>query len=413
MLLILFFGFVQLTLNWFGIAAAFPYIGQQFGLQIPQLALLISLFLAGYGIFHIPTGFLTYRLGLRNVLLAGIFIESVGGIATAFAPTYQWLEVIRFVTGIGASFFVGCGFALVTSWFRERELALALGITGGAAFALGAAIGLYGWVGLIHSTSWSTALVIGGIFGMVIFFVALIWLREPADEQRRLEAKQFSWAALGRVLGNKDLWFLGLALLGAYGAYFTASQLMSIYAVAILGVSQATGGLIAAAIVIAGIPGSVIGGYLADRSRQVKMFILLPLIILGLAFLALPILGIFGIWVVAMLVGFLLIFSFAAWTAAPGHYSDRVFPEDVATAVGLMLTLAAIGGFLVPIGFGQIEAARGFNGAWIFLGVMSIVFAMIGFAAREPRLGSVMQKVGPKSVMQKVGPKVEEGETIV
>lgn len=393
MLLILFFGFVQLTLNWFDMAAAFPSVGQQFGLQFPQLALLISLFLAGYGIFHIPTGFLTYRFGLRNVLLAGILIESLGGIATAFAPTYGWLEVLRFITGIGASFFVGCGFAMVTSWFRERELALALGITGGAAFALGAAIGLFGWVGLIQSTNWSTALVIGGIFGLIVFFATLIWLREPAVEQGQLEAKQFSWSAVGRVLSNKDLWFLGLGILGAYGAYFTASQLMSIYAVVVLGFSPSTGGLIAAAIVVAGIPGSLIGGYFADRSRKLKMFILLPMIIMGLAFLVLPIAGTIGVWVIAILVGFLLIYGFAAWTAAPGHYSDRIFPADVATAEGLMLTLAAVGGFLVPIFFGQIEVSSGFNWAWIFLGIVSIVFALIGFAAREPILGSVMQRV--------------------
>lgn len=384
MLLIIFLGFVQLTLNWFDIAAAFPNIGQQFGLQIPQLALLISLFLAGYGIFHIPTGFLTYRFGLRSILLAGILIESVGAILTAFAPNYGLLEVLRFVTGIGASFFVGCGFSLVTSWFRGHELALALGITGGAAFALGAAIGLYGWVGLIQSTSWSTALIIGGIFGVVVFLVALIWLREPVDEKALLEAKHFSWSAAGRVLGNKDLWFLGLGILGAYGAYFTASQLMSIYAVVTFGLSQSTGGLIAAAIVIAGIPGSIVGGFFADRSRRLKTFILIPLIILGLGFLVLPLVGVLGTWVVAILVGFLVIYGFAAWTAAPGHYNDRVFPEDVATAEGLMLTLAAVGGFLIPIGFGQVEVAGGFTWAWIFLGVVSIVFALIGFAAREP-----------------------------
>ncbi len=97
MLVILSLGFVQLTLNWFDIAAAFPAVGQQFGLQIPQLALLISLFLAGYGIFHIPTGFLAYRFGLRNILLAGILLESLGGIATAFAPNYAWLVILRII----------------------------------------------------------------------------------------------------------------------------------------------------------------------------------------------------------------------------------------------------------------------------------------------------------------------------
>jgi hypothetical protein len=51
---------------------------------------------------------------------------------------------------------------------------------------------------------------------------------------------------------------------------------------------------------------------------------------------------------------------------------------------GLMLTLAGIGGFIVPIIFGQI-ASRGFTWAWVFAGLVSIVFALIGFAAREPR----------------------------
>lgn len=76
MLFILSLGFVVLTLNWFNIASAFPALAQQFHLQIPQLVLLISLFIAGYGIFHIPSGFLAYRFGLRSILLAGLLIES-------------------------------------------------------------------------------------------------------------------------------------------------------------------------------------------------------------------------------------------------------------------------------------------------------------------------------------------------
>jgi ACS family D-galactonate transporter-like MFS transporter len=392
MLLLLSLGFVQLTLNWFNIAAAFSVIGPHFGLQVPQLALLISLFLAGYGIFHIPTGFLAYRFGLRNTLLAGILLESLGAIATALAPDYAWLLALRVITGVGASLFVGCGFAMVTSWFRGRELALALGISGGAAFAIGATLGLFVWVGLIQAVGWSMALIIGGLIGIIIFLVSLVWLRTPRDEQAELEAKAFRWSAVGRVLGNKDLWFLGLAILGAYGAYFTASQLMSTYAVATFRLSEAQGGLIAAVIVLAGIPGSIIGGYFADRARTLKRVMLAPLLLLGLGMLVLPFVGVVGTWIIAMFVGFLLIYGFAAWTASPGHYSDRIFPEDVATAEGLMLTLAAVGGFIVPIGFGLIEAANGFTGAWIFLGVVSIVFAGIGFAAREPLNVAAQQK---------------------
>lgn len=180
MLLILSLGFVAFTLNWFDVAAAFPALGQQFQLQIPQLALLISLFIAGYGIFHIPTGFLTYRFGLRNVLLAGLLIEALGAIASAFAPSYAWLGILRIITGIGGSLFVGCGFSLVTSWFRGRELALAMGIATGGAFTLGVALGLFVWVSVVQASGWSIVLAIGGAIGLLAFLVSLIFLRVPS-----------------------------------------------------------------------------------------------------------------------------------------------------------------------------------------------------------------------------------------
>jgi ACS family D-galactonate transporter-like MFS transporter len=182
----------------------------------------------------------------------------------------------------------------------------------------------------------------------------------------------------------KDLWFLGLGLLGAYGAYFTASQLMSTYAITVFHLSQSTGGLIAAVNVLAGIPGSITGSYIADRARRLKVVIIVPLLLLGVGMIVLPFEGLAGTWIIAILVGFCLIYGFAAWTASPGHYRDRIYPEDVATAEGLMLTFAAIGRFLVPIGFGAIVASNGFTWGWIFLGIVSLVFAVLGFAAREP-----------------------------
>src|SRR6516225_1716486 len=88
MLLLISLGIIELTLNWFNVAAAFPALGQQFHLQIPQLTALISLFIAGYAIFHIPAGMLAYRIGVKNTLLFGLLVESLAGIACAFAPSF-------------------------------------------------------------------------------------------------------------------------------------------------------------------------------------------------------------------------------------------------------------------------------------------------------------------------------------
>ncbi len=384
MLLILSLGFVSLTLNWFDIASAFPALGQQFRLQIPQLVLLISLFIAGYGIFHIPTGFLAYRFGLRNILLAGLLIESLGAIASAFAPGYAWLGVLRVITGIGGSLFVGCGFSMVTSWFRGRELALAMGIATGGGFTLGIALGLFVWVGVVQATGWSTALAIGGIIGLLAFLVTLIFLRVPSDEREQLAAGHFSWAAAGRVLGNRDLWLLGVSFAGLYGAGFTLAQLLNIYVPVVYHVPETTSGLMAAVFTLSAIPGSIFGGYLFDRAKRAKLVIIVPWLVAGLGLIIFPFVSLAVVWVMMIVLGGIPYIGFSGWAAAPGRYRDRVLPEDVATADGVLLTLAAVGGFLVPIGIGQIAGASGFTPAWIFGGVVSIVFALVGFAAREP-----------------------------
>ncbi len=227
------------------------------------------------------------------------------------------------------------------------------------------------------------ALIIGGVVGLLVFLITLLFLREPTEEQERLEAHTFSWSAVGRVLGNRDLWFMGLSFLGVYGAGLTMAQLLGEYMGITYHISAATGGLMAAILTLMAIPGSILGGVLADRAKTLKPVIIIPWIIMGLALIVFPFVGAAGTWVVIIIVGGAQSVGLAGWTSTPGLYKDRVFPEDIATAEGLMLTLAGIGGFVVSAVFGQI-ASGGFTGAWIFAGIISVVFALIGFAAREP-----------------------------
>lgn len=389
MLLLISLGIIELTLNWFNIAAAFPALGQQFHLQISQLTALISLFIAGYAIFHIPAGMLAYRIGVKNTLLFGLLVESLAGITCAFAPSFVWLAALRFIAGAGGAFFIGAAFALITSWFRGRELALAMGIAGGGAFALGEMLGIAAWAGVIQATGWSMALVIAGVSGVVVCGLSFFFLRVPSEEQQQLAAGDFSWKAVGRVLSNRDLWLLGLSFFGVYGIGLTTAQLLATYVGVVYHVPTSTGGLISAVFVVMSIPGSIIGGFLADRTSRLKSVIIVPWLVMGVILALFSFLGLTGVWIMAVIAGAAQIAGFAAWSAAPGHYRDRVNPEDVATAEGLMFTVGGIGGFAIPVIFGIIAGSSGFTPAFIFGGVVSIVFALIGFAAREPKSVSV------------------------
>ena len=116
---------------------------------------------------------------------------------------------------------------------------------------------------------------------------------------------------------------------------------------------------------------------------------MVPWIVFGFTLSLFSFLGLTGVWIMVVLAGGVQIAGSSAWTAMPGHYRDRVYPEDVTTAVGLLFTLGGLGGFVVPVLFGLIVASGGFTPAFIFGGIVSMVFAVAGFAAREPSHVSV------------------------
>ena len=379
-------GFVSLTLNWFSIAAAFPSIRHELHVGVPALALLISMFLAGYGLAHVPGGILATRIGMKRTLVLGVLLQGLAGVLSGFATNYTALALCRVLSGIGGSIFIAVAAGAVTVWFEGRELALALGISGGAAFSIGASIGLYVWVFLQNSIGWHAAQIIAGAFGVAVGILAAAAFRTP-PHATTLSGTAITRAGLREVLSHRDLWIYGLTMLGGYGAYFTTSQLLGGYAMTVRHFTAAEAGLLAALVGLAGIPGSVLGGWLADRSGRTRPFIIAPLLTIALLLALLPVMPTAALWPTAIGIGFLLIFGFVAWTTVPGRVA-RIAHEHVGTGIGLMLTLAAVGGFLVPVGFGQIVPQTGFTAGWLFLAIVTAAFALVGLAARSSEVGA-------------------------
>jgi MFS transporter, ACS family, D-galactonate transporter len=147
-----------------------------------------------------------------------------------------------------------------------------------------------------------------------------------------------------------------------------------------------TGGLLAALIGLAGIPGSLLGGYYADRSGNLRVFVVGPLIVVAALLALIPVVPTRALWVLGIGIGFFLIFGFAAWLAVPARVCD-IGREYIGSAAGLMLTLAAVGGFFIPIIFGHLVAHTSFDTGWVFLAVVSAAFALLGLAGRNPASG--------------------------
>jgi ACS family D-galactonate transporter-like MFS transporter len=382
MLGIISLGVMALTLNWFDVAPAFPRIGSEFHVGFGSLSYLISLFIVGYGLGHIPSGMLATTIGLKKTVVLGLVVQGVAGIMSGLSHSYTELEVFRVVSGIGGSVFIAVGWAAVVVWFDGKDLTLALGVFGGAAFSSGAALALYVWLYVQRATSWHTSLVLAGAIELLVALATAAVFRVP-DGDVVLGGVRFDRAAMRTLLATRDLWIYGIALLGGYGAYFTTSQLFAEYATLDRHLATSEGGLLSALILLAGIPASLLGGYWADRSSNLRAFVIGSLIAVAVLLALIPVVPTGALWVLGIGIGFFTIFGFASWSAVPARVC-RIDYEHIGTATGLMLSLAAIGGFFIPIVFGHLVPHTSFDTGWVFLAIVSFVFAFVGLAGRNP-----------------------------
>ena len=381
-LAIIFVSFLQFTLNWFCIIPAFGGIARDMQLSFPQVGGIVGMFIAGYGLAHIPGGWLAERHGLRRALLLGIAVESLGAALSAWAPSFDLLLLARFVCGVGGSIYLGSAVGLTTAWFRGRELATANAVITGVAFTLGAGIGLFAWGSLVATLGWPGALLVGAGIGVgtLVFTAALYPM--PADAEASAPPNDgHGLGSLRRVLGNRMLWLMGLSFLGAYGSYFSAAQLLPHFAESELKVGAEAAETLSVILLLSGVPGSLLGGWLADRVIGVVPLLLGACLVEGVALSLVPYLNFTGLEVAAAAIGGAPIAAFVVWITIPGQLPGAFRISDIPTAVGLMLTIVAVGGAVVPPLYGFIATARGYGAAWGFEGVACFMFALVAFLA--------------------------------
>jgi MFS transporter, ACS family, D-galactonate transporter len=397
MLAIVSLGYVSTLLALTGISPAFPMIAKAFGAGYLGLAVLISSFLAGLAVGHIPSGLLATRIGVKRALVLGLLVQAVASVLSARADSYVELAICRFVVGLGASTFASVAVGAISAWFEGREITLALGV-GMAANSAGTAIGLYLWVYVVQVLGWRGAVIAIGAIALIAALVSAAAFSTP-KHLAALEGGPVTGKAIRQILGDRQLWIYGLAFIGAYGAYMTTIQLIAGYAIAARHFSAADAGLLAACIGLSGIPGSIAGGWLADRARHSRKLIVGPIVVMSALILAIPLAPSGLLWLVGVGEGFLMQFVAAVWSSVPRRFA-AIPHEHVSTAMGLLLTIAAFGGFFVPIIFGHLIETDGYFVGWMSLGVISAAFGLNGLFGADSHDADIAEADGNSRAVQ-------------
>jgi DHA1 family bicyclomycin/chloramphenicol resistance-like MFS transporter len=116
------------------------------------VGLTLSLFMAGFAATPIIYGPLSDRYGRRPILLVGLTLFAIGGVAAALAPSIDILLLARFIEGAGAGAGTSMAFAVVRDNFAGEKartqlsyMQMVMGFAPMIAPTLGAFLLLAGW----------------------------------------------------------------------------------------------------------------------------------------------------------------------------------------------------------------------------------------------------------------------------
>ncbi len=288
-----------------------PLIKEETGVTDAALGLLATAFVLVYMGAAPLAGFLADRGSRRNWIAGSAVVWSI---ATAIGAlgSFALLLVTRCASGLGQSGFSSAAPAAAAEPFPKESKGMALALFS-LAIPVGSALGyiLGGWIG--HNHGWRTALVVLGLPG--ILPAALAWkmkgLERPAPSGGRKLPKLREYLSLYRV---RSYLACSLAMAMMTFALGGLAVWMPTFFVRFWGMDVAQAGILFGGVtIIAGLVGSLAGGWLGDRLLKItgKAYFLVSGVGLILA-LPLGILAIlsdsFSVAVGALLLAEILIF---------------------------------------------------------------------------------------------------------
>ena len=361
---------IQYTINWFNISSIFYFIALDFDLDINMLGLITTSFLTGVGLFQVPAGILVAKYGPKRLSMIGILLSSIIAILSGLSQDTIQITIARFLIGIGMAFFFGASVTLISNYLGKENEGLGVGLLN-SGHAIGALLGIFGWVALTEITGWRISIVIGGIIGVSIVLIMKIGLLKE-DNKRDLKIR---FNELKDVLFNKSLILLGITLLGYQtGATLTLTFIV-LYLIEELHIDPIYAGLFGSLSLIIGIIMSPLSGKIYDKIKNAKKLLFISAMISALSIMSISISSIYIIIIALITSGIFLSIGFVVVYARARH-SKKIIQEYQTLAVSYVNGISLFGSFWIPIIFSFTVSQFNYNIAWLCAGIIIIILSI-------------------------------------
>ena len=241
-------------------------VRKEWGLSDSAVGLLGTAFTLVYAAVGVPLGRFTDKFSRTRLLAGGVFVWSLLTAASGMVTSYWQLFATRLGVGVGEASCAPAATSLIGDLYPPEKRAKAL-----STFMLGLPVGIAlsyavsGWVA--HSYGWRAAFFVAGVPGLLCT-VAVLFMREPArgaTEAVAVGARKRAGSPYRLVLSIPTMWWIiASGALQTFNMYaigsFIAPYLMRYH-----GLDIRTAGLLSMVVFgLSGIPGLILGGFIAD-----------------------------------------------------------------------------------------------------------------------------------------------------
>jgi len=282
-----------------------PAISITFNLNLIEIGLLISAFVAAYGVGQLPTGILAdSRLGAKNLIIIGLTICAIGSLIALFSPNIYTLLIGFAVIGIGGSTYHPSGLTMLSHAFDDTGRGKAMGIHGlaGSAGQIASPI-VSGVIAVLQG--WKTTFLVYAMLGFSFsIFVLLRW--RGRDVVNRTSPQSANKGNSIRKLLTKAIIIVFILAIFQGFLYQITTNFLVLYLVDVRSYNVAIASLMLSLLLATGGVGQYVSGALSDKFGRKKVLILLTIACAGTA-LPIPVVSNVVLVILILVFGFILL----------------------------------------------------------------------------------------------------------
>lgn len=390
MLLLAIFCEIFLAADWYGVAAALPFLSADLALDPSQAGMAQGIFALTYGIGMVVWSPLSRRMSARTMQLIGLAGAGIGMIFQVFVQTYMQLILLRLIIGFfDAAVFIGV-MKLLFDWFPQQRRGFVVGLIL-AAYSLAITMDFALGIPLILSFGWRVffAALAGGTL-IVAAVVMIVGRATPAT----IGYRDLNWGDTPEpaVLATREIFKSKWVLVAGFGIAActfaiagTATWVVPAF-IAEQGMPVESAGLIGTMMGLSQVVFLVLGGILADKvakSLMIRATAFLAFLV-ALMFLTATVYTLsFGVLVLfASLSGLAVLGGGAVFALMSEKYPVALAPA----AIGFAEVFGILSSFAAPALMGAIISKTGdfFSAFLAFAIAEAVLVAILVVIAREP-----------------------------